>query len=234
MAKTSEKILVLILLVCGVTFALLQLRCFPKNTPQGRNSKLRRSCNSLRGSSFVLMVGWDYEPEESVELRLAMNSVKYVLMVPHKLKSKFESPSVAGLTSRDQEELLKLTKFLDMHADYDGATGTTAQKRGQGFDKARESLHQSACRFLVKNWTMIIRNFGNIHLDANDESQSGWYQECNIVEGAIILRKDVFLSLRWRADCGSMSHLDFFRAIKRSLENCQIIKLCLLFRTHLR
>ena len=229
MAKTSEKILVLILLVCGVTFALLQLRCFPKNTPQGGSSKLRRSRISLRaqglGRSSVLMVGWDYEPDESVELRLAMNSVKYVLMVPHKLKSKFESPSVTRLTSRDQEELLKLTKFLDTHADYDGATGTTAQKRGQGFDKARESLHQSACRFLVKNWTMIIRNFGNIHLDDNDESQSGWYQECNIAEGAFILRKDVFLSLRWRADCGSMSHLDFFvrsnAALKiAKLSNC--------------
>ena len=60
-------------------------------------------------------------------------------------------------SEEDQRALFKLTQFLDRHTEYDGATETTTMKRGEGFDKAKESLQQSACRFLVTNvnWTMI-------------------------------------------------------------------------------
>lgn len=226
--KKIEKILFLLLLACCLTFAMLQLFCcsFKSSSVRfvNRRSRVHQTSRSIVTFS-VETIGWNYEPEEKVESRLTKASVKYVLIVPHKLNPELESDGVAKLSMADLQALLKLTDFLDRHAEYDGATAATTAKRGEGFDKARESLQQSSCRFLVKNWTMIIRNFGKIHRDDTDESRSGWYQECNMAEGPFVLRKEVFLSLRWRNECGSMSHLDFFvrsnAALKiAKLSNC--------------
>lgn len=233
MNKQSKNILVLILLVCVVTFTLQQLRCFPKTISssqelggQARRGRVPIHTGKRAETSPVQIFGWDYEPEEKMESQLTKQAVKYVFMVPHKLNSKLKSDGMTRLAVRDQQALLELTKFLDTHEEYDGAEGIAIQKRGrEGFDEARESLERSSCRFLVKNWTTIIRNSGKIHHDASKVSQSGWYQECNIAEGPFVLRKEVFLSLRWRAECGSMSHLDFFvrsnAALKiAKLSNC--------------
>ncbi|KAJ7356353.1 hypothetical protein OS493_025462 [Desmophyllum pertusum] len=217
MLKKTQKIFLLIVLVCCLAFLLLQLK-----------AKRSRALHKSVQMSSVEILGWDYEPQENVEARLTKDAVKYVLMVPHKLQSTLKSRGVTSLAEEDREALLKLTEFLDEHAEYDAATGTTTEMQVEGFDKAKKLLEQSACRFLVKNWTMIIRNFGSISYDDDSESL-GWYQECNIAETAFVLRKEAFMSLRWRAECGSMSHLDFF---VRSNGALKIAKLSNCFLTH--
>ena len=205
---------------------MLQLKCsfqdssLPLNKREGRGHVFHRGISYLISS--VQILGYDYEPDDRVESRLTSDVVKYVLIVSRKLTSELKAEGVGKLTEEDQQALRKLTKFLDSHSEYNGATGITTRRRGEGFDRIRESLEQSSCRFLVKNWTIIIRNSGQIHQDTNDVSQSGWYQECNIAERVFSLRKEVFLSLRWRAESGSMSHLDFF---VRSNEALKIPKL---------
>ena len=139
------------------------------------------------------------------------DTVKYVLMVPHKLPSWHEVHGTASLALEDREALQKLTRFLDIHRDYDAATVMTTKMQAGRFSEAKSLLEQSACKFQVKNWTMILRNFGAIHDDSDGNGKGlRWYQECNIAETGFVLRKEVFLSLRWRPECGSMSHLDFF------------------------
>ena len=53
--------------------------------------------------SSVEILGWDYQPEDEVEARLARNVVKYVLMVPHKLQPWLKSLGVAGLSLQDKQ-----------------------------------------------------------------------------------------------------------------------------------
>ena len=225
--KKEHKLLLSILLVCYLTFAALQLKCTQKSSSQlPEKVKLRHAHHIDKSVQSVEILGWDYQPEEDTEGRLRRDVVKYVLMVPHKLPSRLKSLGVTSLAMEDREALRKLTKFLDTHGEYDGATGMTTQMRVEGFDKAKTLLEQSSCRFLVKNWTMIIRNFGPIHHD--DSKGLGWYQECNISGTAFVLRKEVFLSLRWRAECGSMS-----RKVHWSPENSQIITLLFVACTHM-
>ena len=207
--KKEYKILLSILLVFYLTFALLQLKCTQTSSSQLLEKlKVRHSHHIDNSVQSVEILGWDYQPQKDTEGRLRRGVVKYVLMVPHKIPSKLKSLGVAGLAVEDLRELRKLTEFLDTHSQYDGATGMTSHMRGEEFDRAKAFLEQSCCRVLVRNWTIVIRNFGPIHHD--DSKGLGWYQECNIAETAFVLRKKVFLSLRWRAEAGSMSHLDFF------------------------
>ncbi|KAJ7356357.1 hypothetical protein OS493_025466, partial [Desmophyllum pertusum] len=184
MLKKTQKIFLSIVLVCCLTVLLLQLK-----------AKRSRALHESVQMSSVEILGWDYEPQENVEARLTKDVVKYILMVPHKLQSTLKSRGVTSLAEEDREALLKLTEFLDEHAEYDAATGATTEMQVEGFDKAKKQLEQSACRFLVKNWTMIIRNFGSITCDDDSESL-GWYQECNIAETAFVLRKEAFPILK--------------------------------------
>ena len=226
--KKEYKILLSVLLVCYLTFFALQLKCTHKTSSQlSEKLKVRQANHIDNRVQSVEILGWDYQPEKDTEGRLRRDAVKYVLMVPHKLRSRLKSLGVASLAVEDQQELQKLTQFLDKHGEYDGATGMTTHMRVEEFDTAKTLLEQSSCGFLLKNWTMIIRNFGPIH---HVESNGlGWFQECNIAETAFVLRKKVFLSLRWRAECGGMSHLDFF---VRSTGRLKIAKLSHCYLSH--
>lgn len=239
--KKWKTICPLLLVIC-LTFILLQLNCLSGPSPARAKKILKQHLpppvikHNFHMSS-VEILGWDYQPEDVVEARLARNAVKYVLMVPHKLQPRLKSLGMAGLSIEDRQALLKLTQFLDESPHFDGATGASTLKKVKGFDSAKALLEQSSCKFLLKNWTMIINNFGPIYLSEpihhGDDGSSEfvtWLQECNIAETAFVLRKDVFLSLRWRAECGSMSHLDFF---KRSNGALKIAKLSNIFFSYL-
>ena len=217
--KKWEVICPLFLVVC-VTFTLLQMKCFsgPSSTCSKKIKRHFRLPPIERfHMSSVEILGWDYQPEDEVEARLARNVVKYVLMVPHKLQPWLKSLGVAGLSLQDKQELQKLLQFLDASPNFDGAMGVLTQVRVKGFNSAKTLLEESSCTFLVKNWTMSIRNFGPIHphepnhREDDSSKATNWFQECNIAETAFVLRKSTFQSLRWRAECGSMSHLDFFK-----------------------
>lgn len=235
MLKWDLKILLSILVVCYLMFGLWQLKFsrqsfspHPKKATLPTLSHIHNIAKSVQFAS-VEILGWDYEPEEKTESRLMRDAVKYVLMIPHKLQSRLKAHGMTGLTVEDRKVLQKLTDFLDRHEKYDGATGMTIQMQTASFDKAKTLLEKSACKFSVNNWTMIIRNFGSIHPDFDKRKSLGWYQECNIAETAFVLRKEVFQSLRWRAECGSMSHLDFF---VRSNGALKIAKLSNYFFSH--
>jgi len=217
-----------ILVVSCLTFALLQLKCMPESSSLNAKHGHHRTLHKSVHKHFVEILGWDYQPEEKVESRLMQDTVKYVLMVPHKLPSWDEVHGMASVALEDPDAFQKLTKFLDVHRDYDGATAVKTKMQDGKFSEAKTLLEQSACKFQVKNWTMIIRNFGPIHYDADSDGKGfGWYQECNIAEMAFVIRKEVFLSLRWRAEAGSMSHLDFFVRSTGTLKIAKLSHCCL-------
>lgn len=161
-------------------------------------------------AASVRIIGSNYEPEESMEITLTSEAVKYVMIVPHGLDSKQIREGVGDLSvASDREAVRKLAGFLDKHPEFDGATGVTSQIQMKGPDETKKLLEQSACRFLLKNWTLIIRNSGKI-LKLQGAKQDEEYQECNITENAFLIRKEHFLELRWRSDYGSLGYLDFF------------------------
>lgn len=174
-------------------------------------------------AASVKIIGTDYEPEEAMEISLTSEVVKYVLIVPHGLDLQLKREGVGGLSlPGDRDAVFKLTAFLDAHSEFDGATGITSEIQTNGPDEIRKLLEQSACRLLLKNWTLVIRNSGTIHKSEDDAKtntkQNGAYQECNITENAFLVRKKHFLELRWRSDYGSLSHLDFFLRSKGTLK----------------
>lgn len=169
-------------------------------------------------TASVRIIGSNYEPEESMEITLTSEAVKYVMIVPHGLDSKQMREGVGALSvASDREAVRKLTGFLDKHPEFDGATGVTSQFQIEGPDETKKLLEQSACRFLLKNWTLIIRNSGKIH-KLQGARQDEEYQECNITENAFLIRKEHFLELRWRSDYGSLGYLDFFLRSKGTLK----------------
>ena len=219
MNKKMQKILVLLVIGCVLTFTVLQLRCLFEDSSLPLNKREGRGRGISYLISSVQILGYDYGPDDRVESRLTSDAVKNVLIVSCKLTSELKAEGVGKLTEEDQQALRKLTKFLDTHSEYNGATGITTRRRGEGFDTIRESLEQSSCRFLVKNWTIIIRNSGQIHQDTNDVSQSGWYQECNIAESVFVVTMARGV---WKHESSR-----FFCAIKRGLKNTQIIRMLL-------
>lgn len=153
-----------------------------------------------------------------MEITLTSEVVKYVMVVPHGFDSKQMREGIGGLSvASDREAVRKLTGFLDKHPEFDGATGVASQFQRKGPDETKKLLEQSACRFLVKNWTLIIRNSGKIH-KLQGTKQDEEYQECNITENAFLIRKEHFLELRWRSDYGSLGYLDFFLRSKGTLK----------------
>ena len=173
--------------------------------------------------SSVKMIGSDYEPEEPMEISLRNEDVRYVLIVPHRLDPKLKDEGISGLSApSDREALLKLKTFLDMHLEFDGATGISSETKARGFTETKQLLEQSACRFLVKNWTLVIRNSGKINKLQEDTGTKGSkdveYQECIITENAFLIRKKNFLKLRWRTDYGLLNHIDFFLRSKGALK----------------
>lgn len=165
-------------------------------------------------AASVKIIGSDYEPEEPMETSLTSDVVKYVLIVPHGLDLKLKREDIGGLSMpSDRDAVFKMAAFLDTQPDFDGATGITNEIQVKGPDETKKLLEQSSCRFLLKNWTMIIRNSGRVH-----KSQEVEYQECNITENTFLVRKKHFLELRWRSDYGSLSQLDFFLRSKGTLK----------------
>ena len=169
-------------------------------------------------AASVRIIGSNYEPDELMEITLRNEAVKYVMIVPHGLESKQMREGIGGLSAAsDQEAVRKLTDFLDKHPEFDGATGVTSLFQIKGPDETKKLLEQSACRFLLKNWTLIIRNSGKIHKLQSAERDEE-YQECNITENAFLIRKEHFQELRWRSDYGRLSYLDFFLRSKGTLK----------------
>lgn len=153
-----------------------------------------------------------------MEIILTSEAVKYVMIVPDGLDSKQMREGAGALSAAsDREAVRKLTGFLDKHTEFDGATGVTSQFQIEGPDETKKLLEQSACRFLLKNWTLSIRNSGKIH-KLQGARQDEEYQECNITENAFLIRKEHFLELRWRSDYGSLGYLDFFLRSKGTLK----------------
>jgi len=150
-----------------------------------------------RSHSSVEIIGSDYEPEEAKENSLNSEVVRYVLIVPHRLNMKPKREGINGLSlPSDKEALFKMIAFLDKHPAFDRATGRISKPQVEGISESKQLLEQSACRFLVKNWTLVIRNSGTIHRLQDDTATKGKlggeYQECNITESAFLIRKKHF------------------------------------------
>lgn len=158
-----------------------------------------------------------------MENSLNSEVVRYVLIVPYRLNMKPKREGINDLSlPSDQEALFKLIAFLDKHPAFDGATGRISKPQVEGISESKQLLEQSACRFLVKNWTLVIRNSGTIHRLQDDTGTKGKpggeNQECNITESAFLIRKKHFLELRWRSDYGLLDHIDFFLRSKGTLK----------------
>ena len=180
-----------------------------------------RSKKAVRPFPGVHVVGLDYNLG-SQDKTLDSKGVKYVLILPHKLEQGFGLRGVDALSPRDRKSVMQLVDFLESDAEFDGATGcrpSNARKDGDeekplSKQESKLSLQKTACRFSVHMWTVVIRNTGPIVVQENSDVL---VQVCNFAQGAFLLRKPVFQSLRWNHEYGKLAAMDFFLRSKGKL-----------------
>ena len=161
----------------------------------------------------VYVIGSDYNLG-SYDKTLNSETMKYVFILPHKLEQEFRLRGFKGLSLPDRNNVLKLIRFLEADTEYDGATGSRYVSPAGNNDKTKSlkqrskmSLQKTACRFSIKHWSVVIRNTGPIAIPENSDSL---VQVCNLVQGAFLLRKSIFQSLKWNPEYGKLATLDFF------------------------
>ena len=165
--------------------------------------------------SKVVMIGSDYSGE--LDGDLAKRGVEFVLIVPHKLDYKAKKNGMNVLSPNDQESIKQLARFLDNNQEFDAATGVIKKKQSSTLDVLFE---KSACRFLEKNWTILIHNTGPIQIivDHSSSEKPLYFQRCNFAETAFVVRKKIFHSIGWHPEFGKTSFMDFFLRSKGELK----------------
>ena len=169
----------------------------------------------------------------------------YVMVLPF---SKTEEKAFNDLAEDDKLSLLTLYEFLDVTVRFDGATclqPLTEHKRADHelhqeklYNKMKDSLESSWCRFITKEWSLHIKNTGpvlNTRLESktstNGSSPNKFsfsdfangilivYQVCNIAQGPFVMRGDVFHRIGGLHNgFGRMALLEFFVRSKGELK----------------
>jgi len=151
--------------------------------------------------------------------------------------------TLEGLKENDQRALRKMSEFLVLMEGYDGAT-CLHNKQIEGFPRnddintARNiSLESSWCRFITRKWSVNIRNTGLIQkvqlrkllsnlssvTDNSTFEETIVLQNCNILQGPFVIRKEVFHRVGGLlSDFGKITLLEFFVRSKGELKMAKL------------
>ena len=169
----------------------------------------------LVGTNFIF---------DKLEWSQRFENVKFVLVVPHGLQSTKQLNVRKKLRTEDFKSVLRLVNFLNSNDKFQAATceNETTVCNGHSCRSPGISRTKTACRFTIRDWTMVIQNAGKMKIftDRSGLKINGY--ECNIVDTAFVIRKDVFLKLKLRTRHGENTLYDFFT---RSRGNLKIAKL---------
>ena len=137
-----------------------------------------------------------------------------VLVVPFTWRTALTNTS--ALSQADESSASLLAAFLDTASDYDGATCLQTDSG---------ALSSSLwCRLARREWSVIIRNTGPEREVTTDSARKYVVQDCNAVQGPLMIRSRVFEKLGWRAQYGKASLLDFYLRSKGKLRIAKLKK----------
>ena len=156
-----------------------------------------------------------------------------LMIFPHSLIN--EETSLGGLKDNDRLALRKLSEFLAAMKELDGAT-CLGNRRDEYSGSRQDEINpvrnvSSWCRFTKRKWSLNIRNTGRVEkvrlLKPQAESSAAVeeivFQNCNILQGPFVIRKDVFHRIGGLLkDLGKITLLDFFLRSKGELKMAKL------------
>ncbi|XP_022788801.1 uncharacterized protein LOC111328596 [Stylophora pistillata] len=155
------------------------------------------------------------------------NKTLYILILPYSTQ---EKDIDRELEEENKYSVSKLREFLRSGKQFHGATCMQQQENHKIKASENLQLDQSWCRFLKKMWSVHIRNAGPVknvalqksgQLDSDSETGTSdtFVQTCNVAQGPIVIRKDVFQKIGGLMDgFGKLSLLEFFLRSKGDLK----------------
>jgi len=177
---------------------------------------------------------------DGVRFSMANGNVSLLVVFPYSSKQN-------NISQDDKRSILKLSHFLGTKKELHGATcleeplihSTKRVSEGDYRAKPEEmklvgniSLDSSWCRFITKKWSVHIRNTGlveYVHLEnslpvnVSKDLELTAIQNCNIVRGPFMIRKDIFQKLGGIMDgFGRMTLLEFFLRSKGELKMAKL------------
>lgn len=127
------------------------------------------------------------------------SKAKYILLLPRSVECSTCSISSWSLVGH-------LTNLLSSMNDFDGASCYG------------DSQKNKSCRFYTKRWSMVInKEAGNV-ITRKVDNQKFQFYNCNIVEGPVLLRRDIFERLGLRPSHGDTTLLDLYLRSKGDLK----------------
>ena len=181
---------------------------------------------------------------------VADENAPFVVVFPHLTKGNSVSQE---LVENDKLALWKLSEFLRAMKQFDGATCLQTEaftdSREKNHVRQREEINNakhiyldsSWCRFIKKEWSVHLRNTGQVRNVAipvkafrnesslRDESlpaefiEKILFQSCNIVQGPLLIRKDAFYRTGGLLDgFGKVALLEFFIRSKGQLKMAKL------------
>ena len=179
---------------------------------------------------------------DGARFNMANDNASLLVIFPHSLKQN-------NISQNDKRFILKLSHFLVSRKEFHGAacleeplkhsTGGDSERDYRPKDKEVKpvgniSLDSSWCRFITKNWSVHIRNTGLVRSVQIENflpvESNGWepsevtkIQNCNILQGPFMIRKDIFHKLGGLLDgFGRMTLLEFFLRSKGELKMAKL------------
>ena len=186
-------------------------------------SEERTFKNKLKSSGRTppVLVGTEYVFNEQ-EWKQRFSRLKYVLLVPHGLQWVKAPNSRKKLMTADFKSVLRLVDFLNSNDKFQAASCANEHICGGNFCRLSMSKAKTICKFDIQRWTMIVDNTGDLETFTDNSGKNAQGYECNIVDTAFVVRKEIFLKLKLRIRHGENTLKDFF---VRSKGNIKIAKL---------
>ncbi|XP_048585362.1 uncharacterized protein LOC125568069 [Nematostella vectensis] len=172
--------------------------------------KVRYELEETVISSRVLVIGMDFRTAGLRTLR----HFHYVLLLPHALERAKLLSTMEGLSDRDRESLVKMARFLHMSFDHNAVSCLAkpvlpqyppVRLRGYAYSDERP------CNYEVKNMTILIGDkTETTSKQTVDGSQDLVYKECNIADGAIMIRRETLYKIGLDNSYGETTMLDLY------------------------
>ncbi|KAK3742205.1 hypothetical protein QZH41_005596, partial [Actinostola sp. cb2023] len=143
-------------------------------------------------------------------------NAKYVLVIPRRIKKII---GTAILERNDQQAATIAGRMMDSMNNLDGLACSPRKFKNITLNVDRRLSNEewkglfntTWCNFARREWSIQIRNSGNIEKVKFGENHNVTFQMCNLVNGPLVLRKEKFVQLNGlRPDFGRLSLLDFF------------------------